>query len=545
MSFASFSILLTLALATGTFAKDHITNLDVVNKFISPDGHNRSAVLVNGVFPAPLISAEKGQRFLLNTTDKLDNRTMETSTTIHWHGMLQHKTAWSDGAAWVSQCPIDPGDHFLYNFTSPRQAGTFWYHSHIGTQYCDGLRGPLVIYDPDDPYYDDYDVDDETTVITLADWYHQPLALNQTFPFPTNDATTINGKGRTIDMTYNGTDYLSQIEVEHGKRYRFRLINTSCDPYYNFTIDGHKMTVIEADGVTVESVSEVDQIQIHAGQRYSFILHANQKPANYWVHANPNLGSTVNSNDSSLNAAILRYKSVPLSLPNATVVSTPKKPLLETDLHVRLNESSCKHRANGFYQPLHHVKTPGGCAPGAVDKSFFFNTTFDISDTAFHVNGTTYQNPPLPVMLQILNGNYKAQELLPTGSVYPLPRNSTIEISFYANNTGPSPHPIHLHGHTFWVVRSAGNASYNFDNPVIRDTVSIGNTDSDRTTIRFRTDNPGPWFMHCHIDYHLNDGFAVVMAEEPDQVVATNSPIPKAWYDLCPSSILTGNQTHH
>lgn len=70
--------------------------------------------------------------------------------------------------------------------------GTFWYHSHEGLQYCDGLRGPLIVYDPHDPHKHLYDVDDgtrrdaiddnsahhgvfvETTVITLADWYHLP-----------------------------------------------------------------------------------------------------------------------------------------------------------------------------------------------------------------------------------------------------------------------------------------------------------------------------------------------------------------------------------
>jgi hypothetical protein len=67
------------------------------------------------------------------------------------------------------------------------------------TQYCDGLRGPIVIYDPDDPYYNSYDYDDSrctgllstsfcssftppgTTVITLADWYHVP-APSQPIP---------------------------------------------------------------------------------------------------------------------------------------------------------------------------------------------------------------------------------------------------------------------------------------------------------------------------------------------------------------------------
>jgi iron transport multicopper oxidase len=60
----------------------------------------------------------------------------------------------------VSQCPIAPGDSFLYDFRASGQAGTFWYHSHLSTQYCDGLRGPLVVYDKNDPYKSLFDVDD-------------------------------------------------------------------------------------------------------------------------------------------------------------------------------------------------------------------------------------------------------------------------------------------------------------------------------------------------------------------------------------------------
>lgn len=64
-------------------------------------------------------------------------------------------------------------------------------------------------------------------------------------------------------------------------------------------------------------------------------------------------------------------------------------------------------------------------------------------------------------------------------------------------------HAVHLHGHNFHVVRSAGSASYNFNNPVVRDVVSMGAA-GDVVTIRFFTDNPGPWFFHCHTDWHLN-----------------------------------------
>lgn len=61
---------------------------------------------------------------------------------------------------------------------------------------------------------------------------------------------------------------------------------------------------------------------------------------------------------------------------------------------------------------------------------------------------------------------------------------------------------MHLHGHSFDVVRVAGSDEYNYDNPVRRDVVNIG-TASDNVTVRFTTDNAGPWFLHCHIDWHL------------------------------------------
>ncbi|KAH9963706.1 Cupredoxin, partial [Lactifluus volemus] len=88
-------------------------------------------------------------------------------------------------------------------------------------------------------------------------------------------------------------------------------------------------------------------------------------------------------------------------------------------------------------------------------------------------------------------------------------------------------HPVHLHGHSFHVVRSPGSSTYNFDNPVIRDVVHTGSPrEKDNVTIRFFTDNPGPWLFRCHNNWHLNElayldlssGFAVVFAEDvPDE----------------------------
>lgn len=84
---------------------------------------------------------------------------MKLTITQHWHGLFQQGTNWADGPAQVTQCPIIPGNAFEYDFSVANQTGTYWYHSHYGLQYCDGLRGPLVIYDPEDPLLSLYDVD--------------------------------------------------------------------------------------------------------------------------------------------------------------------------------------------------------------------------------------------------------------------------------------------------------------------------------------------------------------------------------------------------
>ena len=170
-------------------------------------------------------------------------------------------------------------------------------------------------------------------------------------------------------------------------------------------------SVIEVEGNNVEPVA-VDSIQIYAGQRYSFILTANQTASNYWIRALPNVGGPSGFTN-GYNSAILRYSTADEVEPDTPEV-TSALPLSETDL-----------------VPLTNPAAPGPAVSAELSDGAVVGLAFDISlnGTDFEVNGVTFVPPSVPVLLQVLSGTTAAASLLPSGSVYSLPANSVIEIN--------------------------------------------------------------------------------------------------------------------
>ncbi|KAG2744555.1 multicopper oxidase, partial [Suillus brevipes Sb2] len=113
----------------------------------------------------------------------------------HWHGINRNGSNYADGVSFVTRCPIAQNHSFLYSFNAQNQAGTFWYHSHYSVQQCDGLRGPLIIYDPEDPLSYLYDVDDGT-VITFSHEYHAVAPVLSHIIGTNANSSVINGLGR-------------------------------------------------------------------------------------------------------------------------------------------------------------------------------------------------------------------------------------------------------------------------------------------------------------------------------------------------------------
>ena len=224
-------------------------------------------------------------------------------------------------------------------------------------------------------------------------------------PFTAN-STLVNGLGRY------GTGPLSPlavINVEQGKRYRFRVVGASCDPWFNFTIDGHPMTVIETDGIEVEPFV-VDSIPVFAGQRYSVVVTANQTVGNYWLRA---LSNHPNETfEGGQNSAIFRYAGAP-----------DEDPTTEHGPYVLPYDETMAH-------PLINPGAPGIPEPGQADVNI--NLIPGLVDGKYTINGVPYADPPLPVLLQILTGAQHPSTLLPNGSVYELPYGKVIEVSMPA-----------------------------------------------------------------------------------------------------------------
>ena len=84
------------------------------------------------------------------------------------------------------------------------------------------------------------------------------------------------------------------------------------------------------------------------------------------------------------------------------------------------------------------------------------------------------------------------------------------------NNPTGMTHPFHIHGRHFQLLYqspvNAGNykdGPLNLEAPCEKDTVSV-HADG-HAVIQWKEDNPGFWFFHCHIEWHLAAGMAVVI----------------------------------
>ena len=107
-------------------------------------GSSRKMVLTNGTFPGPALKAKVGDE-----VEFLVHNELPDPTTVHFHGITQAKTPWSDGVPGLTQSTIHSGDSYLYKWTADA-SGSYFYHSHFRGQIQDGAYGAIIIEPADD-----------------------------------------------------------------------------------------------------------------------------------------------------------------------------------------------------------------------------------------------------------------------------------------------------------------------------------------------------------------------------------------------------------
>ncbi|PIN02768.1 Laccase [Handroanthus impetiginosus] len=312
-------------------------------------------VTVNGNFPGPTIYAREDDTLLIKVVNHV-----KYNVSIHWHGIRQLRTGWADGPAYITQCPIQPGQSYMYNFTITGQRGTLLWHAHILWLRAT-LHGAIVIL-PKRGVPFPFPKPDHERVVILGEWWKSDTeavineALKSGLAPNVSDAHTINGHPGPVPNC-TSTDGLT-LSVAPGKTYLLRLINAALNEELFFKIAGHKLTVVEVDATYVKPF-KTDTIVIAPGQTTNAILTADKKAGKYMVAASPFLDTPVVAVDNLTATATLHYTGT-LSTSLTTFTSTPPR-----------NATPVADNFTNSLRSLNSKKYPAK-VPQKVDHSLFF-----------------------------------------------------------------------------------------------------------------------------------------------------------------------------
>ncbi|XP_061374004.1 laccase-4-like isoform X1 [Gastrolobium bilobum] len=486
---------------------------------------NKPIVTINGKFPGPTIYAREDDAVLVKVVNHV-----KYNVSIHWHGVRQLRTGWADGPAYITQCPIQPGQVYMYNFTLTGQRGTLWWHAHILWLRAT-VHGALVILPKLGVPYP-FPKPRMEQVIILSEWWKSDTeaiineALKSGLAPNVSDAHTINGHpGPVQGCASQGFTF----KVQSGNTYLLRIINAALNEELFFKIANHKLIVVEVDA-TYTKPFKTDTIVIAPGQTTNVLLTTEHATGKYLVAASPFMDAPI-AVDNNTATATLHYSgtlgstiTTPTSVPpkNATLLATSFTNSLRS-----LNSKKYPARVplkidhNLLFTVSLGINPCATCVNGSRVVADINNVTFVMPKISllqahfFNIKGVfTYDFPGNPPIVYNFTGTQPPNFMTMRGTrLYRLAYNSTVQLVL--QDTGmiaPENHPIHLHGFNFFVVgKGQGNFNpindtkkFNLVDPVERNTIGV--PAGGWTAIRFRADNPGVWFMHCHLEIHTTWG---------------------------------------
>lgn len=422
-------------------------------------GPRTAVAAYNRQVPGPLLRFRQGDRFRLELENQLDE-----PTTIHWHGL--RVPADMDGVPYLSQVPVNPGEVFMYDFDL-HDAGTFWYHPHFNSsqQIGQGLRGVLVVEERHPP------VVDRDVVWVLDDWRLDENAQIVAFNRNLRDAGH-NGRIGNV-VTVNGS-INDEFAVTPGERIRLRLVNVANARTFALKFNDLNPWVIALDGHPIDPFqSEQYPVVLGAGQRADLIMDISGSAGDATSVTDEAYG---NNFTYELMRLIRDRGAVKSAETNQPPQRLSANPVTRPDL-----DNAERH------QIIFEGGAMGGLEGAYLDDEYRTMRELVELQKLWSVNGQISSEPHQMAPLLTL-------------------RKGKSVILDFVNRTAFE-HPIHLHGHSFEIIRNDGSPDVAGS---IRDTILIQPQKSAQ--VAFVADNPGQWMLHCHILEHQEFGMTTVIA---------------------------------
>ncbi|KAL1206375.1 Monocopper oxidase-like protein SKS1 [Cardamine amara subsp. amara] len=261
-------------------------------------GGNKQIIVINDMFPGPILNATSGDIIVVNIFNNLNEPFLMT-----WNGLQLRRNSWQDGVRGTN-CPILPGRNWTYRFQVKDQIGSYFYFPSLQLQKAAGGYGAIRVFGPELVPIPFPQPDDEFDIL-IGDWFYADhndmrASLDTGLSLPTPDGILFNGLGPEEAF----------FAFEPGKTYRLRISNVGLKTCLNFRIQDHDMLLVETEGSYVQQ-HVYSSLDIHVGQSYSVLVTAKTDPIgsyrSYYIFASARFTNFYLSG-----IALIRYPNSPL-----------------------------------------------------------------------------------------------------------------------------------------------------------------------------------------------------------------------------------------
>jgi FtsP/CotA-like multicopper oxidase with cupredoxin domain len=445
-------------------AADYVIRLATANVELAP-GVVVSTTTYNGQFPGPLLRFHEGRPVAVDIHN--DTGTPEQ---LHWHG--QKVPVDVDGSA-EEGTPFIPAHGSRRIRFTPGPAGLRFYHSHLvagsnlaAGQYS-GQVGPVYIEPRHEPGRYDREV-----FLTLKEFSPslsqggdmamdflagaQGPALKRVGEASMN-ASLAKGMPHGYEVGYryftiNGRmlGHGEPIRVKPGERVLFHVLNGSATEIRSLALPGHSFQVVALDGNPIPTPTETPVLWLGTAERVSAIVKMDRPGV--WV-----LGDLADDDRGRGMGAVVEYAGAT----GAPQWVTPRP---------------SKWDYARFGDPSPKAQTPDE----TFEMEFAKNNAALNGFNQWTINGVAYSDSAMAPTPKLHQG---------------------LRDRLHMKNASDDIHPVHLHRHSFELIRVAGRPT----SGILKDVVMLGGY--QELEVDFIADDPGKTLFHCHQQLHMDFGF--------------------------------------